>query len=96
MNDLDKHDHRHYWPFEALPSEECTERHKQELRFLETAYERGYQPYMSGIGTLGADAGTREAEILVPDRPNGQAGGQDRRHRRKQDASAGARTRRGP
>jgi hypothetical protein len=56
---------RRYWPFEVLPPEERTEQHQQEIRFLETAYQRGYQPYLCGAGDLGASTAERWGLIVV-------------------------------
>jgi hypothetical protein len=53
-----------YWPFDVLPPERQTEQHREEIRFLETAYQAGYKPYMDGFQNFGATAGERGGVIL--------------------------------
>jgi hypothetical protein len=53
-----------YWPFDVLPPERQTEQHLREIRFLETAYQAGYKPYMDGFQNFGANAGKRGGIIL--------------------------------
>ena len=38
-----------YWPFPILPPEQLREEHLQEIRFLDKAYERGYQPFQESM-----------------------------------------------
>lgn len=39
-----------YWPFDVGQRERHTEREKSEVRFLETAYAKGYRPFELGLG----------------------------------------------
>jgi hypothetical protein len=55
---------KRYWPFDVLPPERQTEQHRREIRFLETAYQAGYKPYMFGSQNFGATTGERATEIL--------------------------------
>lgn len=54
-----------YWPFDVLPVEKQTEEHKREIRFFETAYREGYQPFTESSGEIGATNGDRGALIIV-------------------------------
>lgn len=56
---------RRYWPFEVLPPQERTEHHQQEIRFLETAQQEAFTPYMCGAGDFGAAANERSGLIVV-------------------------------
>jgi hypothetical protein len=53
-----------YWPFDVLPKEQRTEQHRQEMWFLEMAYQAGYNPYMDGFENFGATGGERSGTIL--------------------------------
>jgi hypothetical protein len=56
---------KRYWPFDVLPVERQTGQHKREIRFFETAYREGCQPFTEFIGHVGATSGDRGALILV-------------------------------
>jgi hypothetical protein len=56
---------RRYWPFDVLPTEELSEEHRREIRFLETAFREGYHPYRFGAGDFGVAAAERGGFILV-------------------------------
>ncbi len=58
------HDENRYWPFDVLPPAQQTEQHRREIQFLETAYQRGYKPYMFGSENFGATCGERGGVIL--------------------------------
>lgn len=56
-----------YWPFDVGERERHSEQEKREVRFLELAFSRGYQPFEMGLGmqSYGAAAADgRSAEIL--------------------------------
>jgi hypothetical protein len=55
---------RQCWPFDVLAPERQSEQHRREIRFLETAYQAGYKPYMFGSQNFGATAPERSAEII--------------------------------
>ena len=61
----DPWERKQFWPFDILPPEQRNSNQELEIRFLETAHERGYCPFMFGIGNFGATAQDRIAEILV-------------------------------
>jgi hypothetical protein len=52
---------RRYWPFAVVQPEQ----HREEMRFLETAYREGYAPYLEGAGDFGAGAAERSGLIVV-------------------------------
>jgi hypothetical protein len=39
-----------HWPFTVLPPEKQTEQHRQEIRYVETAFQEGFQPCISSFG----------------------------------------------
>lgn len=56
-----------YWPFDVGDRQRHTEREKRYVRFLEKAFDLGYQPFEMGLGmeSYGATgSGGRAAEIL--------------------------------
>jgi hypothetical protein len=53
-----------YWPFNVLPPEQRTEKDWEVIRFLETAYRRGYKPFTFASGNFGASCGERGGMIL--------------------------------
>jgi hypothetical protein len=65
MTHEENYEPRRYWPFEVLPPEKRTDDHQQEIRFLETAHQQGYAPYMYGVGDFGAGANERSGLIVV-------------------------------
>jgi hypothetical protein len=55
-----------YWPFKVLPLEEQSDQHKEEIRFLEDAYQLGYRPYMFWAGNYSASVENgRLGDIIV-------------------------------
>jgi hypothetical protein len=64
MTKEQNHGQNRYWPFEVLPQEQQTAQHEREVRFLETAYLDGFNPYVFGSENFGATAEKRGGVIL--------------------------------
>lgn len=56
---------RRYWPFDVIPPERQTERHRAEIRFFQGAHEKGYRPYVEGLCFGAAAEGGRNGLIVV-------------------------------
>jgi hypothetical protein len=73
MNQKIQQPEEQYWPFDVLPEDQQSPLHRQEIRFLETAYREGYKPYTFGAGDYGAGAEERSGLILVRGRKRWEA-----------------------
>jgi hypothetical protein len=54
-----------YWPFPVLPPGQQTPLHKQQVCFLEAAYNEGFRPFVFGSDNYQATAADRGGTILV-------------------------------
>lgn len=53
-----------FWPFDVLPPNQQSDHHRQEIAFLEQAFQDGFQPYVFDRSNYGGTANERKIEII--------------------------------
>jgi hypothetical protein len=53
-----------FWPFPVLPRDQQTANHREQLDFLETAFAKGFAPFMFGSENFGASTIHRKGFVL--------------------------------